>query len=139
MVHPDYCVPEEILEECRELSPDCNVWQTFDPSEAAMGADIVYTDSWFSYGTPEEKKEERERVLCPYRVTQDIMARAHKNALFMHCLPAQRGYEVTADVIDGNHSVVFQQVENRLYAQNALLLQLLRQDRFAPEEVEDSF
>ena len=95
------------------------------------GADVVYTDSWLSYGVPEAEKAEREAVFAPFRVTEALMDLAKPDAIFMNCLPAQRGMEQTAEVIDGKRSVVFDQAENRLHAQKALLLLLLRGSEYA--------
>jgi ornithine carbamoyltransferase len=98
-----------------------------DPNEAAAGADVVVTDTWVSMGKEEEKLE-RLRDLGGYKVTQELMALAKDDAIFIHCLPADRGYEVDAEVIDGPQSVVWDEAENRLHAQKALLVWLLRQD-----------
>ncbi len=97
---------------------------TQSAEEAVKGADVVYTDSWMSYHIPESEKASRIKLFKPYQVNKALMAHA-KDAVFMHCLPAQRGMEVTGDVIDGKQSVVFDQAENRLHAQKALLLMLL--------------
>jgi ornithine carbamoyltransferase len=95
-----------------------------DPLEAVAGVDVVVTDTWVSMGK-EEEKAERLTVFGSYRVDSDLMALAKPDALFMHCLPADRGYEVTADVIDGPQSVIWDEAENRLHAQKALLVWLL--------------
>ncbi|MDR6165861.1 ornithine carbamoyltransferase [Microbacterium paludicola] len=97
-----------------------------DPLEAASAADVIVTDTWVSMGK-EEEKIARIRDLGAYKVTQQTMDAAADGAIFMHCLPADRGYEVDADVIDGSHSVVWDEAENRLHAQKALLVWLLRQ------------
>lgn len=97
-----------------------------DPLEAAAGADIIVTDTWVSMGK-EEEKIARLRDLSAYKVTQETMALADSDAIFIHCLPADRGYEVDADVIDGPQSVVWDEAENRLHAQKALLVWLLQQ------------
>ncbi|POX67440.1 ornithine carbamoyltransferase [Microbacterium sp. Ru50] len=97
-----------------------------DPLEAASGADVIVTDTWVSMGK-EEEKIARIRDLGAYKVTQQTMDAAADGVIFMHCLPADRGYEVDADVIDGSHSVVWDEAENRLHAQKALLVWLLRQ------------
>jgi ornithine carbamoyltransferase len=97
-----------------------------DPNEAAAGADVIVTDTWVSMGK-EEEKIARLRDLGSYKVTQDTMELAQQDAIFIHCLPADRGYEVDADVIDGPQSVVWDEAENRLHAQKALLVWLLRQ------------
>jgi ornithine carbamoyltransferase len=93
---------------------------------AAEGADVVYTDSWLSYGTPDAERDERMAAFGPYRVTQRIMDAAGGNAVFMNCLPADRTAEQDADVIDGPRSIVFDQAENRLHAQKALMVYLLQ-------------
>ncbi len=97
---------------------------TENPIEAVTGADVVYTDVWVSMG--EEKEAERKiSLLKNYQVNVDLMKRAKKTAIFMHCLPAHRGQEVTEDVIEGPWSVVWDQAENRLHAQKAVLALLL--------------
>jgi ornithine carbamoyltransferase len=90
-----------------------------DPREAVENADLVITDTWVSMGDTDAA--ERRRVLKPYQVNTSLMALAKKDALFMHCLPAHRGDEVTDEVIDGPQSVVFDEAENRLHAQKAVL------------------
>jgi ornithine carbamoyltransferase len=97
-----------------------------DPVAAVAGADVVYTDTWLSYRVPAEQRESRKRVLMPFRVTSALMKRAHPDAAFMHCLPAWRGNELDAEVLDGPQSVVFAQAENRLHTEKAILLSLLR-------------
>jgi ornithine carbamoyltransferase len=96
-----------------------------DPSAAAAGADAVVTDTWVSMGQ-EEEKAERLGVFGDYSVTTELMALADPDAVFLHCLPAYRGFEVQAEVIDGPQSVVWDEAENRLHAQKALLAWLLR-------------
>lgn len=97
-----------------------------DPRGAIKDADIVYTDSFISMGH-EQEREERLKVFLPnYQVNKELFALAKKDAIFMHCLPAKRGEEVTGDVIDSKRSVVWQQAENRLHAQKALLATLLK-------------
>ncbi len=91
-----------------------------DPHEAVRDADLVITDTWVSMGDTDAA--ERRRVLKPYQVNSHLMAQAGKDALFMHCLPAHRGDEVTDEVIDGPQSVVLDEAENRLHAQKAILL-----------------
>jgi ornithine carbamoyltransferase len=97
-----------------------------DPREAALGADVVVTDTWVSMGK-EEEKIERLRHLGGYKVTTEIMALADPEAIFIHCLPADRGYEVDSEVIDGPQSVVWDEVENRRHAQKALLAFLMEE------------
>jgi ornithine carbamoyltransferase len=95
-----------------------------DPKEAADGADLIVTDVWASMGQEEEQKE-REQAFASFQVDETLMNNAAKNALFMHCLPAHRGEEVSAAVIDGPQSVVWDEAENRLHAQKALVEFLL--------------
>ena len=94
-----------------------------DPMEAAENADAVYTDVWISMGEEAEKKE-KERQFSGFQVNDSLMSKAKKSAIFMHCLPAHRGLEVSASVIDGPRSIVFQQAENRLHTAKAILLTL---------------
>lgn len=102
------------------------VKMTHDPVEAVCGADIVYTDSWMSYHIPPHQLNERIKVFTPYQVNAALMRHAAPDAIFMNCLPALRDYEQTAEVIDGPQSVVFDEAENRLHAQKALMLMLLQ-------------
>ncbi|KQW04110.1 ornithine carbamoyltransferase [Leifsonia sp. Root4] len=95
-----------------------------DPVAAVTGSDVVVTDTWVSMGK-EEEKAARVAELGAYRVDAELMAHAASEALFMHCLPADRGYEVTADVIDGPQSIIWDEAENRLHAQKALMVWLL--------------
>jgi ornithine carbamoyltransferase len=97
---------------------------TADAAEAVRGADVVYTDSWMSYHIPKEQEAERIAVFTPYQVNAERMAQAAPDAIFMNCLPALRGAEQAADVIDGPQSVVFDEAENRLHAQKAVMLKL---------------
>jgi len=95
-----------------------------DPQEAAYQADILYTDVWASMGQ-EEEKETRKQAFDGYQINEALVQKAKKDVLVMHCLPAYRGEEITAGVLDGKNSVVFDQAENRLYMQQAILLKLL--------------
>ena len=97
---------------------------TYDPIEAAKDADIIYTDVWASMGE-EAEKEERAKAFMKYQVNMELFKHAKSDALFMHCLPAHRGEEVTDDVIDSKNSVVFDEAENRLHAQKAVMLKLM--------------
>jgi ornithine carbamoyltransferase len=94
------------------------------PREAVAGADVVYTDVWASMGQ-EKEKEDRAAAFKAYTVTPELMAVAKPDAVFMHCLPAHRGEEVAAEVIDGPQSIVFEQAENRLHVQKAVLMLLM--------------
>lgn len=92
-----------------------------DPAKAVEGADLVVTDTWVSMHDPESAKERRHNLLRPYQVNEALMVKARPDALFMHCLPAHRNDEVTSAVMDGPHSVVFDEAENRLHAQKAVM------------------
>ncbi|HLB11803.1 MAG TPA: ornithine carbamoyltransferase [Dehalococcoidia bacterium] len=96
-----------------------------DTRAAMAGADVVYTDVWYSMGH-EEERDVRRKAFAPYQVTRALMAEAKPDALFMHCLPAHRGEEVTDEVIDGPRSVVLDQAENRLHMQKAILAKFLK-------------
>ncbi len=98
-----------------------------DPGEAAKGADVLYTDVWASMGQ-EDESDERALVFPPYRIDQAAVERAADDVVVLHCLPAHRGQEITDEVIDGPHSAVWDQAENRLHTQRALLLWLLGVD-----------
>ncbi len=107
-----------------QASQWANITVTADPVEAVAGAHALYTDVWTSMGQ-EAEAEERKRIFSPYQVGQDLFSKARPDAIFMHCLPAKRGQEVTGEMIESPQSVVFDQAENRLHAQKALLLMLL--------------
>ncbi|MEL7125815.1 MAG: ornithine carbamoyltransferase [Pseudomonadota bacterium] len=92
-----------------------------DPHEAVQGADLVVTDTWVSMHDPQSARERRHNQLRGYQVNDDLMARAKPDSLFMHCLPAHRDDEATSEVMDGPHSVIFDEAENRLHAQKAIM------------------
>ncbi len=107
----------------RETGGTCTI--TNDAREAVLAADVVYTDVWASMGQ-ESEKDKRKNIFGPYQVNRDLFRHAQRDAIFLHCLPAHRGDEVTADVIDSPQSLVFQQAENRLHAQKAIMLELMK-------------
>ena len=98
-----------------------NLTATYDPVEAARDADVIYTDTWTSMGQ-EEEAEKRRRIFPPFQVNAGKLAIAKDDVIVMHCLPAHRGEEITDEVADGEHSVLFDQAENRLHAQKAILV-----------------
>ena len=108
-----------------ETGGTCTV--TNDPEEAAAGADVIYTDVWASMGK-EAEAETRRHVFHSYQVDATLFRRARHDAIFLHCLPAHRGEEVTNDVIDSPRSLVFQQAENRLHSQKAIMLELMKSE-----------
>ena len=116
---PDELGPKPALRKWAENS-GAKIVFTGDPAQAVTGADCVVTDTWVSMGDKEGKK--RHSLLAPYQVNKELMARAKADAIFMHCLPAHRGEEVTDEVIDGPQSVVFDEAENRMHVQKAILL-----------------
>ena len=122
----DYQCDENVIENAKEdfKAGGSRLILTQDPIEAIKDADVVYTDTWVSMGM-EEEKAERQRVFMPYQVNKELFAHAKDDAIFMHCLPAYRGFEVTEDVIDGPNSVIFDEAENRLHAQKAVLAALM--------------
>jgi ornithine carbamoyltransferase len=123
---PDYRPDPDILAHAERLAneSDATISVTAAPHEAVAGAHAVYTDVWASMGQ-EHEVARRRPVFQPYQVNPALMSQAEAGALFMHCLPVHRGEEVSAEVIDGPHSVVFDQAENRLHVQKALILTLL--------------
>lgn len=98
---------------------------TNDPFAAAKGSDVLYTDVWASMGA-ESEKEKRKRIFRDFQINSKLVARAKPGCLVMHCLPANRGEEITADVMEGKNSVIFDEAENRLHIQKAILLHLLK-------------
>ena len=124
-VPEDYWPEKDLLADIRKAGAAVKLIE--DPEEAVKGADLVITDTWVSMGDTDAA--ERRRVLKPYQVNAHLMGLADKDALFMHCLPAHRGDEVTDDIIDGPQSVVWDEAENRLHAQKAILCWCLGADR----------
>jgi len=119
---PDGAITEEAKEEGVNTGSKIKIIR--EPDLAVQDADIIYTDVWASMGD-EQEVEVRQRVFQPYQVNQALVDKAKANCLVMHCLPAHRGQEITSDVIDGPHSVVFDQAENRLHLQKAILVLLM--------------
>jgi len=124
----EFVIEKEVIDECNEL---CKKYGgkflvTHDPVEAVKGANVVYTDTIISYHIPKEELPMRRELFKPYQVNEALMAHAAKDAIFMHCLPAVRGDEVSAGVIDGPQSVIFDEAENRMWAEMALLVLLLK-------------
>ncbi len=119
---PDKELTEEAIKISSQSGAKINIVR--DPIEAVKDADVVYTDVWVSMGD-EAEKEVRERIFRKYQVNSELVKYAKRDYIFMHCLPAHRGYEVTDDVIDSENSVVWDEAENRLHAQKAILVKLM--------------
>lgn len=115
--------PVEIANEIAEESGS-SIRLTRDPFEAVKHAHVIYTDTWTSMGQEEETRI-REQVFPPYQVNQKLVSEADKDVIVLHCLPAHRGQEITDEVADGPHSMIFPQAQNRLHAQKALVARLL--------------
>jgi ornithine carbamoyltransferase len=115
-----------VISDARELASEtgATIDLLHDPFEAVCDADAVYTDTWTSMGQ-EHEKEQRAAIFAPYQVNEKLMAKAAPHAVFMHCLPAYRGKEVTEEIVDSAQSIVFDQAENRMHVQKAILLMLL--------------
>jgi ornithine carbamoyltransferase len=127
LAHPDgYAPNERIVEQARRAAAASGGRLVFtnDPQEAVSGAAVVYTDAWTSMGQ-EAETEERRDAFARYQVNDALLAAAGPDALVMHCLPAHRGEEITSEVMDGPRSIIFDQSENRLHAQKALLVELI--------------
>ncbi|QIK76418.1 ornithine carbamoyltransferase [Nocardioides piscis] len=128
---PDgYAPHEQVLERARAIADSTggSVAVTTDPRAAAAGAEVVVTDTWISMGR-EQEAAEREQLFAPYALTSDLLAHADPGAVVLHCLPAYRGKEISAEVLEGPQSAVWDEAENRRHAQKAVLTWLLEQDR----------
>lgn len=131
IAYPEAYPPvDAVVEDARRIAATTggSVLLTHDPAEAVAGADVVVTDTWVSMGR-EDEKAVRIEALSRFQVTPELMATAASDAIFLHCLPADRGFEVAPEVIDGPQSVIWDEAENRVHAQKALLIWLLAQQR----------
>ncbi|MGA9532306.1 MAG: ornithine carbamoyltransferase [Anaerolineales bacterium] len=126
---PGYELPSQAVAVAQEMADDsgATIRQLNNPAEAAKGAHILYTDTWVSMGQ-EDEEDKRADVFRPYQVNQKLVNLADPSSIVMHCLPAHRGQEITDEVADGPHSVIFQQAENRMHAQKSILVTLLTGD-----------
>jgi ornithine carbamoyltransferase len=124
---PGYELPDDVWALGQEFaeSSGSRLLATSKPREAVAGVDVIYTDVWASMGQEDEAKE-RARILQPYQVNEDLVAEAKPDVIVMHCLPAHRGQEITDAVCDGPHSVLWDQAENRMHAQKAILVALMK-------------
>jgi len=121
-----YQLPSEVLAQAEGFAgaSGAEIATVRDPQQAVAGANVVYTDTWISMGQ-EEEAERRRKVFPPYQVNDELLGHADPGAIVLHCLPAHRGEEITDSVADGQHSAIFQQAENRMHAQKAILVRLL--------------
>ena len=115
---PDETVRKNAMEDAKQTGASISV--ITDPKEAVKGADIVVTDTWASMGQ-EDEHEARKKIFAPYQVNKELMALADKRAIVMHCLPAYRGEEITEEVLEANADVIFDEAENRLHTQKAVM------------------
>ncbi|MGZ9586239.1 ornithine carbamoyltransferase [Paenibacillus marinisediminis] len=122
----NYAPDVEFVKQAYEVAAEngANIMLTNDPKEAVKDADVIYTDVWASMGFEAEQKE-REAAFANYQVNEELVEHAKPDYLFMHCLPAHRGEEVSSGVIDGPNSVIFDEAENRLHAQKAIMAALM--------------
>ena len=120
-----YEIPEQAVAQAHHFAAESGSRLSFlhDPQQAVQDADVIYTDTWVSMGQKEETQR-RLKVFPPYQVNAALVAQAKPSVIVMHCLPAHRGQEITDEVADGPHSVIFQQAHNRLHAQKAILARL---------------
>jgi ornithine carbamoyltransferase len=125
---PAYALEPDFFPRLQAQFPSADFQALSDPKQAAAGAHVLYTDVWTSMGQ-ESERAARLAAFAPFQVNRGLMAAAHPDAIFLHCLPAIRGEEVTAEVIDGPQSRIYAQAENRMHAQKGLLYWLLH-DRF---------
>jgi ornithine carbamoyltransferase len=121
-----YDMPVDAWKSAQAMAKEsgCQLSTFRDPIEAVKGKDVIYTDTWVSMGQ-EEEAEKRKKVFPPFQVNSSLVAHANKDVIVMHCLPAHRGHELTDEVADGPHSMIFPQAHNRLHAQKAILVKLL--------------
>ncbi len=124
-----YAIIPQAIESARQIAGQTGSKLNFlrDPKQAARGADVIYTDTWTSMGQ-EAEMQKRAEVFPPYQVNAELVSLANKDVIVMHCLPAHRGQELTDEVADGPHSVIFPQAHNRMHAQKGILVYLLRKD-----------
>jgi ornithine carbamoyltransferase len=121
----DDCHPDPEITKLAQANPDSKIVLTADPKEAVADADVIYTDVWASMGQKNQAKE-KEKKLKQYQVNSSLLKAASPDAIVLHCLPAERGREITDEVLDSPQSVVFDEAENRLHIQKAIMAFLLK-------------
>ena len=120
-----YGLSSQVIAQAQDINEmQVEILQSDDPQAAVKKANVIYTDTWVSMGQEEEQKK-REAVFPPFQVNQELLSLASKEAIVLHCLPAHRGQEITDKVADGAHSRIFEQAENRMHAQKAIVMHLL--------------
>jgi ornithine carbamoyltransferase len=131
-----YEISGDVVAKAKNISnkTGSKLYFTHDPAEAVREADVIYTDVWTSMGQEAETQKRLEVFAPKYQINSALVSKAKRNAIVMHCLPAHRGQEITDDVMDGPHSVVFDQAENRMHAQKAVLAELLAPARYRPSK-----
>lgn len=120
-----YEVNNRVLEESQKGIKSGKIIITNNPAEAAEDADVIYTDVWASMGQ-ESEMEKRKKIFSPFQVNTELISKSKPDVSIMHCLPAHRGEEITAEVLDGKNSIIFEQAENRLHVQKAIMAMLMR-------------
>jgi ornithine carbamoyltransferase len=125
----EYSPLKEVINWVKEQELDKYLKMTNNPKEVVEDADVIYTDTFVSMGQ-EDEAEKRHRVFAPFQVNRELLNNANKDPYIMHCLPAHRGVEITDEIIDSEKSIIFEQAENRLHFQKALMLKLLRKSEF---------
>lgn len=126
---PEGYLPDQGLLDASRAAGLSRIEIMHDPLEAAAGADVLYTDVWTSMGR-EEENEERLRIFKPFQINSAMLSEAKPSAVVMHCMPAHRGQEISAEVMDGPQSIILDEAENRLHVQKALLVKLLNHDEY---------
>ncbi|NHQ61133.1 ornithine carbamoyltransferase [Chlorobium sp. BLA1] len=126
---PEGYLPDQGILETARAKGISKIEIIHDPKEAAANADVLYTDVWTSMGQEEEAKE-RLKIFSPYQINSTLLSRAKPTAVVMHCMPAHRGQEISAEVMDGPHSIIIDEAENRLHVQKALLVKLLNHEEY---------
>ena len=125
---PKFEVPDPVVEKAKAIASDrIEIILTHDPQAAVQGAQVLYTDVWASMGQ-EDSADDRIPVFQPYQLNEEVLKLADPDAIVLHCLPAHRGEEITDGAIEGPHSRVWDQAENRMHVQKALLASVLGQD-----------
>ena len=127
---PGFEISGDVVAKAKSLAPrtEASLYFSHDPAEAVREADVIYTDVWTSMGQEAESQKRLEVFAPRYQINTALVAKAKRNAIVMHCLPAHRGQEITDDVADGSHSVLWDQAENRMHAQKAILVELMAPD-----------